>query len=279
MRHIYSVFAAKSGGAYVLPATVPFILKFESNGKLLGKIRTPEPCTHIIELENGDILGIFRRSNLILRYSFGGWSHFTSTYDYFPMSITEMSDGRILICGTSGLSSGKESDAAIKGIVRFYSAEGKYLSDFEKTENIFLWPHLAVANKNSKTFAIGDQDQRRHSVTIFRENGEELTSYNGGSTIFNLPLPFFPVDSEINFLPIEMCRSPIGNFIISSADGTLHILDPYGKLRGVAVANCEDGFGRFTDVAMDTTGKIWCSNSESGSIKIFRLVQYKNRLS
>ena len=86
------------------------------------------------------------------------------------------------------------------------------------------------------------------------------------------------MDTPINFQPIEMCCSRRGNYVISSTDGTLHVLDPYGKLLGIALANCEDGFGKFTDVSVDVNDNIWCSNSELGTIKIFRLVKLKNHL-
>ena len=278
MRPIVSVFAGKNGGTYVLPRTVPFILKFESNGTLIVKIRTPEPCFNIIELENEDLLGIFRLSRLILRCSFGGWSHFATVSDFFPMALTELSDGRILVCGINELPSDEEKDKDIYGIIRVYSKEGVVLSQIEKEDKEcrLLQPDISASNKREKTFSVGDQI--RHSVTVFRENGDELNTYNGGLFMLKLPVPLFQMDTPINFQPIEMCCSRRGNYVISSADGTLHVLDPYGKLLGIALANCEDGFGRFTDVSVDVNDNIWCSNSELGTIKIFRLVKLKNHL-
>jgi hypothetical protein len=88
------------------------------------------------------------------------------------------------------------------------------------------------APPREKTFSVGDQI--RHSVTIFRENGDELNTYNGGLFMFKLPVPLFQMDTLINFQPIEMCCSRRGNYVISSTDGTLHVLDPYGKLLGIA---------------------------------------------
>ncbi|XP_052091474.1 uncharacterized protein LOC127728243 [Mytilus californianus] len=277
-RWVYSVITSRKGGAYVLPQTVPFVLKFGSNTDLLGKIRTPDPCTCIIELQNGDLLGIFRRSRLILRYTCGGWSHFATTLDYFPYGLAELSDGKIIICGPNANTPGDIKEDEIYGIVRMYSAGGDVLGNIEKkdTESSFLSPHLAVSNKRSKTFAISDQ--KRLFVTIYHENGDELTTYNGGTAMFNSPINLFGFQTHGIFQPIEMCCSPSGNFIISCTDGTLHVLDPYGNIKGVALANCSDGFGTLTDVAVDIDGNIWCSNSEFGTIKLFRLVRYKNHL-
>jgi hypothetical protein len=163
MRPIVSVFAGKNGGTYVLPRTVPFILKFESNGTLIVKIRTPEPCFNIIELENEDLLGIFRLSRLILRCSFGGWSHFATVSDFFPMALTELSDGRILVCGINELPSDEEKDKDIYGIIRVYSKEGVVLGQIEKEDKEcrLLQPDISASNKREKTFSVGDQI--RHS--------------------------------------------------------------------------------------------------------------------
>ncbi|XP_071156649.1 uncharacterized protein [Mytilus edulis] len=277
-RWIYSVVASKKGGAYVLPQTVPFVLKFGSNTDLLGKIRTPDPCTCIIELKNGDLLGIFRRSRLILRYVCGGWSHFATTLDYFPYGLAELSDSKIVVCGPSALPSGNTKEDEIYGIVRMYSESGDALGEIEKKdkENSFLSPSLAVSNKRSKTFAISDQ--KRLCVTIYHENGDELTTYNGGTSMFNLPMNLFGLQPQGIFQPIEMCCSQAGNFFVSCTDGTLHVLDQYGKVMGVALTNCPDGFGTLTDVAVDIDGNIWCSNSDFGTIKLFRHVRYKNHL-
>jgi hypothetical protein len=51
--------------------------------------------------------------------------------------------------------------------------------------------------------------------------------------MLKLPVPLFQMDTPINFQPIEMCCSRRGNYVISSTDGTLHVLDPYGKLLGI----------------------------------------------
>ena len=277
MRWIYTVFAARNGGAYVLPQTVPFILKFDSHGTLLGKIRTPSPCSCIIELKNEDILGIFRKNLVISRYTCGGWTYFVTTDDFFPMALAELSDSRIIVVGHDKLNN--ETNVDIHGIVRIYNYNGDAVGNIVRKdpELSFILPQLAACNKHKKTFAICDR--KRCSVTIFHENGDEIMSYNGGFQMLGLFIPLFGLQSPENFEPIELCCSPSGNFVVSTTDGTLHILDPYGKLRGIAVTNCEDGFGRLTDVAVDIHGNIWCSNSEHGTIRIFRLIKYKNHFS
>ncbi|CAC5372810.1 TRIM45 [Mytilus coruscus] len=141
-RWVYSVIASRKGGAYVLPQTVPFVLKFGSNTDLLGKIRTPDPCTCIIELQNGDLLGIFRRSRLILRYNCGGWSHFAATLDYFPFALAELSDSKIVVCGPNAISSGDIKEDEIYGTVRMYSAGGDVLGKIEKkTKKVVFFHH------------------------------------------------------------------------------------------------------------------------------------------
>lgn len=278
IRGINTVIAAKPDGAYVLPQTVPFILKFNQSGALLDKIRTPEPCMCITEMNNCDILGIFRQSSLILRYSpiFRGWAYFTTTSEFVPFALAELSDGRVVIVGTDRFP--LEAGGDTIGVVNVYSNAGVHITRLESTnrDNSFKRPYLCVCNKRYKTFAI--YDDGRQTVTIYDENLIELAHYKGPLTQYPtnfLKLLYAPLG---NFFAVEMCCSSKGEFFISCRDGTLHILNHNGKLSMIAIGDCSDGFGMFTDVAVDVFNNVWCSNSEKGAIKIFNISNFKNNL-
>jgi len=99
-RHmIYSMCPSRSGGIYLVANEVPCVLKFDRNGHLLERIHTPFQCINILEVEDGNLLGIFIVNRLILKYAYGGWSNFSPCLEYYPTGLAELSNGDIVVCG------------------------------------------------------------------------------------------------------------------------------------------------------------------------------------
>jgi hypothetical protein len=96
---IYSLCPSRSGGIYLVAYGVPYVLKFDKDGRLLDRIRTPSQCIDILEVKDGSLLGTFTIDRLILKYAYGGWSNFSLCLEYYPMGLAELSNGHIVACG------------------------------------------------------------------------------------------------------------------------------------------------------------------------------------
>ena len=278
-RHIiYSLCPSRSGGIYLTAYGVPYVLKFDKDGRLLDRIRMPSQCSDILEVKDGSLLGTFTGDRLILKYAYGGWSNFSLCLEYYPMGLAELSNDHIVACGTDkfeALSGGKST-----GHLHIYSPCGKHIKRIGRIlekENICAVPRKIAVCKDKQTVAVVDGGT--NSVLVLHENGDLLKIYKGDIKHMPLQLPILGLENFMNFHPMGICCSSSGSFIVSPADGScLHILSHSGEFKGVALTNCEDDFGTLVDVTQDTNGTIWCSDSLNGIVKTLKIVRFKNDL-
>lgn len=277
---ISSLSPSKNGGMYVLSYDVPFIMKYDHNGQMIDRIRIPDThkCYAVIEMCDESLLVAFPDEKLILKYAFCGWSHFATCIDFCPIDMVELSNGKILACGPDIWNPIYKKSISRRGHVHVYSMHGELLlklNDISKECNTLEFPHKMAYNKKEETIAVSDLET--HSITILKVSDGNCLINKANISMVTISVPFLEIEHTVNFRPTGVCSTDTGRFIVSTPEGCLHVIDELGYLRCMGFTNCEDRFGRYKpNIALDINGLLWCSDSQFGTLKTFKITKYQN---
>ncbi|CAC5372815.1 unnamed protein product [Mytilus coruscus] len=279
--HVISCLSpSKNGGMYVLSCDAPLIMKYDHNGHMIDGIRIPDKhkCYAVIEICDESLLAVFPDEKLILKYAFSGWSHFVTCIDFCPIDLVELSNGKILACGPDIWKPIYKRNISRRGHVHVYSMHGELLlklNEISRECNTLEFPHKIAYNKKAGTIAVLDLET--HSITILKVSDGNCIINKANISMVTMSVPFLEIEHQINFRPTGICSTDTGQFIVSTPEGCLHVIDEFGHLCCIGFTNCEDKFGRYKpNIALDENGVLWCSDSQFGTLKTFKITKYHN---
>ena len=275
---------SRSGGVYVNRERSEYLLKYDKQGRVIDRIELLDNASSVLETRRGLLLvahyGIMTtvcygdvRNRMDIKYA-----HFATRHTFFPLGMSELRNGNIVIGGPTHLCSNtcKDKQCELRknshGIITVFTQNGIMLKEIvqDGKEYIFEFPHDIASSSRFDTIAVCDTGLQR--IIVLDYEGKVQASYKGWG---NIPFPLFP-ESE-KFLPLSLCSTPDGNYVVGDlCRECLHVLSPYGKFIGIL--RCEDGeiLNEARAMCVDSVNNIWIGHNTQGTVSVLKPSRFRN---
>lgn len=275
---IRSMAFSRNGGVFVRLDENEFLLKYDKHGKIMDRIPLPAEASTVLEIQNGCILLAHIGAKVVGCYSPPNFQVFARTPTFHPIGLAELQNGKIAVSGPTHLCNAecKDGDCELSksspGVLHIYTTQGKLLQEISKDamEYIFKCPTQMASSSKAGTIAVCDT--KLHKVIVQDYDGKVRGLYKGWRK-----LPFSLFTNGEPFLPLSVCTTADGNFIVADIyKECLHVLSPLGKFIGIMRGEEGDSLIESSALCVDTEQNIWVGHHSQGTITVLKPSRLKN---
>ena len=241
-----------------------FINKLDIHGEVLATVSTQTKYgkpSGLIEMEEGTVLYTDLENKNIRKLSNNLQKQEDINTEWHPTGMCKSQSGHILVCvAYLSIYVTNESDV---GKILMMDCEGNIFQEIQKNsedENLYIRPICITENINQDVCV---SDRKRHSLIVVDRTGLFRFAYGGG----------FNQRNEKVFLPYELDNDSAGNIIVSDFPNKLvHLVTIDGNIFKHILTET-DGITRPRGLIVDNEDKLWITEEDSGSIKVFQYLE------
>ncbi|XP_052091473.1 uncharacterized protein LOC127728242 [Mytilus californianus] len=275
---VRSMAFSRNGGVFVRLDKNEFLLKYDKHGKIMDRIPLPAEASTVLEIKNGCILLAHIGAKVVGCYNPPKFQVFARTPTFHPIGLAELQNENIAVSGPTHLCNAecKDGDCELSnsspGVLHIYTTQGKLLQEISKDamEYIFKCPTQMASSYKAGTIAVCDT--KFHKVIVLDYDGKVRGLYKGWR---KLPFSLF-TDGE-PFLPLSVCTTADGNFIVADIyKECLHVLSPLGKFIGIMRGEEGDSLIESSALCVDSEQNIWVGHHSQGTITVLKPSRLNN---